>query len=225
MNSKVQKRARDESSKIVKRQTILQAALELFLGGYQLPKVDDIAEKAGLAKGTVYLYFASREEIYFHLVTIHSTAYWDSLEVFLAECGDLTPEKLARWILNYHDSNPHYLPMASILNKMLEEASELNQTLEFKQLLAAKLITCGGWLDKKITGITPGEGSHLLLALNALTVGLWERANPTKAVRDLLDLLELGNLRVNFQKEAEKSVMALCKGYSSNTTNTPLQSD
>ena len=47
-----------------KRQQILQAAMRVVAGkGIRNVKMDDIAKKAGVGKGTVYEYFSSKEEI------------------------------------------------------------------------------------------------------------------------------------------------------------------
>lgn len=47
-----------------KREAILRAAIKVFAGkGYFNSKVADIAGEAGVADGTVYLYFKSKEEI------------------------------------------------------------------------------------------------------------------------------------------------------------------
>ncbi len=47
-----------------KRQAILRAAIQVFAhNGYFSSKVADIAREAGVADGTVYLYFKSKEEI------------------------------------------------------------------------------------------------------------------------------------------------------------------
>ena len=44
---------------------ILQAACRIFARlGYSATNVEDIAKEAGMAKGTVYLYFKSKEEIF-----------------------------------------------------------------------------------------------------------------------------------------------------------------
>jgi AcrR family transcriptional regulator len=48
-----------------KRETILTAASQLFGHyGYRRTSIDDIAQEARIAKGTVYLYFKSKEEIF-----------------------------------------------------------------------------------------------------------------------------------------------------------------
>jgi len=47
-----------------KREAILRAAIQVFAdNGYSNSKVADIAREAGIADGTVYLYFKSKEEI------------------------------------------------------------------------------------------------------------------------------------------------------------------
>ena len=47
-----------------KREAILRAAIRVFAhNGYFNSKVADIAREAGVADGTVYLYFKSKEEI------------------------------------------------------------------------------------------------------------------------------------------------------------------
>lgn len=47
-----------------KREAILRAAIKVFAGrGYFNSKVSDVAGEAGIADGTVYLYFKSKDEI------------------------------------------------------------------------------------------------------------------------------------------------------------------
>jgi AcrR family transcriptional regulator len=53
-----------ESPKGRKRRRILEAATELFLTyGYRKTNIDEIAKAAGIAKGTVYLYFTNKSEV------------------------------------------------------------------------------------------------------------------------------------------------------------------
>jgi len=48
-----------------RRQSILEAARMVFARkGYDASGVEDIAEQAGIGKGTLYLYFPSKEQIY-----------------------------------------------------------------------------------------------------------------------------------------------------------------
>ena len=55
---------RRRREKAARRRAILRAAAALFSKGGWTVRVDDIARKAEVAKGTVYLYFRSKEELY-----------------------------------------------------------------------------------------------------------------------------------------------------------------
>src|SRR5580658_4373103 len=62
-----------------RRSEIVAAARKVFAKcGYRCSTVDHIAEQAGIAKGTLYLYFKSKEEIY--------------LTALMADIGDLQQE-------------------------------------------------------------------------------------------------------------------------------------
>jgi AcrR family transcriptional regulator len=57
--------------KLSTKEKILEAALEVFSDkGYHVATVDEIAEHAGLGKGTVYRYFANKEALFHELVRI-----------------------------------------------------------------------------------------------------------------------------------------------------------
>lgn len=62
-------RARREREKEERRQSILQAAREVFFQkGFYSATVDSVAERAEVSKGTVYLYFESKETLLAHLL-------------------------------------------------------------------------------------------------------------------------------------------------------------
>jgi AcrR family transcriptional regulator len=53
-----------ERVKVEREQEILQAARDVFAErGFEKTSIDDIAERVGIGKGTVYLHFASKEEL------------------------------------------------------------------------------------------------------------------------------------------------------------------
>lgn len=69
---------------------VLDAALELFMeNGFAATRVDDIARRAGLSKGTVYLYFPSKEAVLEGLVRRAIVPVADSaLEALASYEGD-----------------------------------------------------------------------------------------------------------------------------------------
>lgn len=67
-----------------KRTLIMQSALELFSkNGYHNTTIQDIANEAGIAKGGIYSYFESKEELLLSVVT----EYYDKLFSNIAEAA------------------------------------------------------------------------------------------------------------------------------------------
>lgn len=63
------RRARTAEAKLKRRRALLEAALdEFFERGFAAARMDDIAARAGLSKGTLYLYFDSKEALFLALV-------------------------------------------------------------------------------------------------------------------------------------------------------------
>jgi len=72
-----ERRGREEQARLL---AILGAAESVFASkGYYETRMDDIANKAELAKGTIYYYFKSKEEIYLHLLETESDKVYQSI--------------------------------------------------------------------------------------------------------------------------------------------------
>src|SRR5260221_10681116 len=81
------------------RQLIMESAQRLFLHyGYKKTTIDDIAQEAGIGKGTVYLYFDGKEEI---MLTIAENVKRNITAQMQAIAGSLgsPEEKIRRMIL------------------------------------------------------------------------------------------------------------------------------
>ncbi len=60
----------DRSRRQERADRILDAAAELILRwGYKKTTIDDIAKQAGVAKGTIYLHWKTREDLFLALLT------------------------------------------------------------------------------------------------------------------------------------------------------------
>ncbi|MEO8035829.1 MAG: TetR/AcrR family transcriptional regulator [Acidobacteriota bacterium] len=68
-----------------KRERILRAAIDVFArSGYFNAKVSEIAKAAGVADGTIYLYFDGKEDVLVTIFREHTRNYLQSLERELA---------------------------------------------------------------------------------------------------------------------------------------------
>jgi len=69
MNSRRAKAAksspRRREQKLHRQEEILAAAFEVFAAhGFEAARIDDVARQAGIAKGTIYLYFRDKEQLF-----------------------------------------------------------------------------------------------------------------------------------------------------------------
>lgn len=78
-------RATSEEDKRRKKELILRTTLELFEREHRFHTASEIAKAAKLAKGTLYLYFASKEEIYLELLLENFCLWHASLRNFMTE--------------------------------------------------------------------------------------------------------------------------------------------
>jgi AcrR family transcriptional regulator len=62
-------RTRRSDQQAARREAILAAALEEFsASGFAATRLDDVARRAGVAKGTIYLYFSDKESLFLELI-------------------------------------------------------------------------------------------------------------------------------------------------------------
>lgn len=68
-----------------KRNMIIKAAGDLFLRyGYAKTSLDDIAKEARVGKGTIYYYFADKQEVFLEIVQVHVEEFLTSLNSLLS---------------------------------------------------------------------------------------------------------------------------------------------
>jgi AcrR family transcriptional regulator len=81
---------------------ILDAALDLFVErGFAAARLDDVAQRAGVSKGTVYLYFDSKEELFKAVIRSGIVraieAAEEQVDRFEGESADLLRTLVAGW--------------------------------------------------------------------------------------------------------------------------------
>ena len=77
---------RREREKQARQDAILEAAREVFFArGLDQTTIDDVAEQAEVSKGTIYLYFQSKEELYI-------SVFMDGLDILAGQLRALRTE-------------------------------------------------------------------------------------------------------------------------------------
>ena len=105
--------SRRQKEKEDRKEAILTAAREVFFEqGIRRATVDEIAARAEVAKGTVYLYFDSRETILAHLLLEGLDALNERLEKAYDESapdgGEARLRRLAAAYFEYHETKQDY---------------------------------------------------------------------------------------------------------------------
>jgi AcrR family transcriptional regulator len=91
-----------ERRKDARPQELLAAALDLFVErGYAATRLDDVAARAGVSKGTLYLYFTNKEELFKAVVRENVVPVLGEaetiLESFEGSCVELFREIVLGW--------------------------------------------------------------------------------------------------------------------------------
>jgi AcrR family transcriptional regulator len=93
---------------------ILDAAEALFLEHPdRMANVSEVAEAAGVAKGTVYLYFPSKEEMLLALHERHVGMFFAELTALLDRPGSLDFDEVFAVTRKHIIRGPSYLPLTA----------------------------------------------------------------------------------------------------------------
>lgn len=73
-----------------KREQILEGARRVFMKmGFDAASMNDITREAGVSKGTIYVYFQNKEDLFIAMVEAEREAFLSSLRIILAGKEDL----------------------------------------------------------------------------------------------------------------------------------------
>jgi len=117
-----------------KREAILRAAIDVFADrGYFNAQVADVARAAGVAAGTVYLYFKSKDDL---LVSIFDRSMRDGLEAGRCAVADLhdPAERLRRL------ARGHLARLVADRNLAIVFQVELRQSTKFMERFSSSLL-------------------------------------------------------------------------------------
>lgn len=116
--------SRKEREKAARRELILNAAEEIIQRrGFKSATMDEIAEKAEVAKGTLYLYFKNKTSIYIAICERGSSILNKRMAgVLTMDINGLNMiEKLGYTYLKFIRENPHYFHAFSYYESIIDE--------------------------------------------------------------------------------------------------------
>ena len=160
-----------------KRARILDAAVKVFAGrGFHSATVAEIARAAGVADGTIYLYFKSKDDLLLRLFDEKMTDLLAEARAALAS-EPSAPEKLRRFIqlhLSVVERNPE---LASVLIVELRQSAQFLKAADRNKLAAyvdliAEVVRAGQENGELTAGISPAAVKRAIFgALDELALG------------------------------------------------------
>src|SRR5438128_10317322 len=170
----MKQRAIGTEDKEQRRHGILDAAERLFLKHPgRMASVSEVAAAAGLAKGTVYLYFPSKEEMLLALHERHVGHFFRELMKKLKEPGPLGFDDIFPVTLAHLIRLPGYLELTSRCFGLMDREIPKATAVASKARIAATLQAAGAPLERHFR-MPAGAGVTLLLNSYGLIVGLWQ---------------------------------------------------
>ena len=205
-------RAVAPEDKSERRAAILRAADDLLrTAGPGELSVENIAHRAGLAKGTVYLYFGTREEI---LLAVHgerTEQMFATLDRALDQ-GLTGGRALARRVVGFLAEHPEFMPLAARCRAMLETNVGVEAAVSYKLGIGNRLAGLGARLEAARPELARGAGAQLLMNSYALMLGLWQLADPPACLAAALDRPEMKVFRIDYERQLTQALIALWDG-------------
>jgi TetR/AcrR family transcriptional regulator len=135
---------------------LLAAALDLFVEkGFAATRAEEVAQRAGVSKGTLFLYFPSKEELFKAVVREHIAGTikdaFGELQAFPGTSSELVHYMMHQWWERYGNTKA-----SGISKLMMSEAGNFPELAEFYQ---QEVIIPGHQLIQKVIerGIASGE--------------------------------------------------------------------
>ena len=209
----IMQRAMGSEDKESRRQALLDAAEKLFIRHPdRMASVAEVAAAAGLAKGTVYLYCPSKEEMRLALHERHVAHFFTHLMKKLVEPGPLDFDDIFPVTRDHLIRLPGYLELTSRCFGLMDREIPKDTALAFKARIAATLAMAGTQLERHFARPT-GAGVALLLHSYGLIVGLWQLLHPNERFGRAMRRPELRPLNRDYEREIENALRALWSGW------------
>ncbi len=183
-----------------RREAILAAALDEFAArGFEAARLDDVAKRAGVAKGTIYLYFRDKQSLFQELVRAMLTPLVGTIEALSA--ADVPTSVLADTIVDLFVREVYETRRKDVIRLMISEGPRFPELAEFyyrevlSRIIAAvrALLTRAAARGEAPAGLA--EFPQIIAAPGLVAViwsGLFERFEPLdvrKMMKTHVDLL------------------------------------
>ena len=208
-------RARSALAKDERRANLVAAASRLFeQADFSAITIARVAESAGVAKGTAYLYFANKETLFLELMRAEFTAW---LEVFLASLmrqrAASLVDRLPKLIAKSFADRPNIRRLMVLQHTVLEANLDETAALDFKLHMRALMDQVAAALVPRIPGWRSGDAQVYMMQTIALVIGVTQLSEPPPVIaRVLASDARLQPMQIAFEPFLAQTLSALLRG-------------
>ena len=208
-------RARSDEEKRERREAILATALAMYEREHSFAAftMAALAKEAGLAKGTLYLYFRTKEELFLALLESGFDAWFDVIDARLDDGErEWTAEDAAELVVRSVRGREMLARLLSIQPAIVEHNVEFDAAFRFKHHVMLRADVTGRRLERRLPWLRTGEGARFLVHLHALVIGVWQLAQPSPVIRRVMETPEMAPARVDFAEDLRFLIITLLAG-------------
>jgi len=204
-------RATAAVEKTARRRAILSAAAAL-LARWSLQDItmDRIASRAGIAKGTVYLYFRTKETLFLRLFEeLQNRWHLGLRELLVSSDEPVDGREGARMIAASLAREPLLLRLYAVSLPVLEKDLDLDSTAALRRGREQRIEETASVFQRKVPAINSAQARLFLRRVEWVVTGLAQAATPPPAATQAWDRPEFAAFRVDFTAELQPIVTAL----------------
>lgn len=212
-------RAVKDDDKKVKKDLLVKAAISLFnKSSFEKISMDQIAKKAGVAKGTLYLYFKTKEELFLEIHRMDYEAWFAAFQAFLrSKNPGLSASELAQWITNSLKENQRTVRLMAIASALLEKNIVYESAFRLKDSVRKSVLESAPELCRVLKFKKNEDAILFLTYLHALITGLWHHAEPAPIVTKVLNSSpDFTVFRIDFFHTLEVGIVSMLAGLQKN---------
>jgi AcrR family transcriptional regulator len=162
-------RARSESAKLEREDSILTAT-EMLLrqSGYDSMTMQAVATAAGLAKGTLYLYFTSRESL---VIAVYGRLFDRWIDRFAVHKPELNGfDGFCRDFARHYSDDALFLQLSGFINSLAEPQLDREAFINGKRAMARRIKRLAGLVCQQFS-VTPVAAHKLIWGFLAIAGG------------------------------------------------------
>jgi len=209
----IRQRAIQAEDKQERHHAILDAAARLLARSPErIANMADVADEAGLAKGTVYLYFPSKEEL---LLAVHERNIDGFFAALIARLAQDEPVRIQDVLALTHEhivEPPLFLPLAARCFGLMAQSIPAEPAIAFKQRMGERLTRAGAGLERHFGQMKAGSGLALLRQSYALILGLWQMSAHSLCPGGAATHEPPSELAYSYPEELDRALLALWNG-------------